>query len=192
MFSFSKVLAFGLVAFSSVRAIPFMQTSCTVDFGTVSTGLMQSYIGSLLQSVGPSHASNVLDPGVYRIVNVATNTPVAASVQNGQIYVTIEGQQPGALAEWKLQKADQGGFTITNVALGTSIFSANQGLLFCGWATPAETFAIEPAGSGEFIIKEVAADEEWTLVPVSGSPIGTLRLSPSQGRKEQLWRLIPL
>ncbi|KAF8199374.1 hypothetical protein K438DRAFT_1759265 [Mycena galopus ATCC 62051] len=165
MFSFSKVLAFGLVALSSVRAVPFMQTSCTVDFGT---------------SVGPAHAFNVLDPGVYRIVNVATNTPVAASVQNGQIYVTIEGQQPGALAEWKLEKADQGGFKITNIALGTSIFSSNEGLLFCGWVTPAETFAVEPAGSGEFIltysfkIKEVAADEEWTLAPVAGSPFGTI------------------
>ncbi|KAF8199377.1 hypothetical protein K438DRAFT_1759268 [Mycena galopus ATCC 62051] len=169
MFSFSKVLAFGLVSLSSVRAVPFMQTSCTVDFGT---------------SVGPAHAFNVLDPSVYRIVNVATNTPVAASVQNGQIYVTIEGQQPGALAEWKLEKADQGGFKITNMALGTSIFSANESLLFCGWVTPAETFAVEPAGSGEFIltysfkIKEVAADKEWTLAPVLGSPFGTALPKP--------------
>ena len=41
MFSFSKVVALGLVALSSVRAIPFMQTSldCRVDFGTVRSNL---------------------------------------------------------------------------------------------------------------------------------------------------------
>ncbi|KAF8199296.1 hypothetical protein K438DRAFT_1759190 [Mycena galopus ATCC 62051] len=188
MFSFSKVLACSLGALSSVRAVPFMQTSYSVDLGT---------------SVGPAHVFNVLEPGVYRIVNVATNTPVAASVQNGQIY-------------WKLEKSDQGRFKITNIALGTSIFSEKGEFLlyddlqtfpteqchraysFVAGSQPAETFTVESAGSGEFIltysfkIKEVAADEEWTLAPVPDSPFGTLRLSSSHGQKEQFWRLIPV
>ncbi|KAJ7247824.1 hypothetical protein C8J57DRAFT_1240759 [Mycena rebaudengoi] len=142
MFSFSKVLAFGLVALSSVRAIPFMQTSCSIDFG---------------MSIGPARAFNVLDEGFYNIINVATDTLAYATDYNWQVAVANKGQ-------------------------------------FVGWTTwgHAETFAVEQAGSGEFIltysfkVKEVTVDEDWT------AENGTVRLIPSNGKKEKRWRFVKL
>ncbi|KAF7334720.1 hypothetical protein MVEN_02302700 [Mycena venus] len=176
MFSFSKVLAFGLVALSSVRAIPFTQVSCSVDFGT---------------SVGPTHAFNAVEPGFYLIINVATNTPVIASAENGEVGMAIEGRRPDDLGKWELKKADQGGFKIYNVALKDSPIWSSNGELFCGKFKEAETFAVEPAGPGVFNIKEVNRDDEWTVLD-SSWPIPLLRLDESHGRKEQLWRLIPV
>ncbi|KAF7369637.1 hypothetical protein MVEN_00294700 [Mycena venus] len=171
MFSFSQVLAFGLVAVSSIRALPFVQTSCSINFGT---------------SVGPTHAFNVLDEGFYHIINVATNTLVYATDQNShQVAVANEGQSPGRIT-WELKKADQGGFHIINVDIEESIYVGQTGLLYCSWVPPAETFAVEQAGSGEFIVKEVNSDEEWT------AELGVVRLTPSHGQKEQKWRFIRL
>ncbi|KAJ7190801.1 hypothetical protein GGX14DRAFT_579496 [Mycena pura] len=177
MFSFSKVVALGLVALSSVRAIPFMQTSCRVDFGT---------------SVGPTFAFNEPTPGVvYHIINVATDGQVWATAQTGRIAITAKGESSkGAYAEWEFKEADQGGFKITNVGVRTSVFSEN-GDLFTGYVRPAETFAVESAGPGEFIIKEVARDEEWTA-EYTPTPFPELRLAPSKGLKEQKWRLTPV
>ncbi|KAJ6569100.1 hypothetical protein B0H19DRAFT_1256774 [Mycena capillaripes] len=174
MFSFSKVLAFGLVAFSSVRAIPVMQISCSVNFGT---------------SVGPTHAFDVLDPGVYQIVSQATGHPVDAPAENSGLALA-PNPAPVPSGLWQLERADQGGFTLTNVALGCSIFSRNNGYLICGSDETAETFAIEPAGEGVFIIKDVVEDEEWTVTYFGHWP-GVV-LAPSRGAQEQLWRFIPV
>ncbi|KAJ6536106.1 hypothetical protein B0H19DRAFT_1270908 [Mycena capillaripes] len=173
MFSFPGVLAFGLVAFSSVRVIPFMQTSCTVNFGA---------------SVGPTYAFDVLDPGIYQIVSVATGQPVDAPAENsGLALAPSPAPVPSGL--WQLERADQGGFTLTNVALGCSIFSRNNGYLICG-SEPAETFAIQQAGEGVFIIKEVVEDEEWTVTYFGHWP--GVALAPSRGAQQQLWRFIPV
>ncbi|KAJ7436153.1 hypothetical protein B0H11DRAFT_2256529 [Mycena galericulata] len=178
MFSFSKVLAFGLIALSSVRATPFMQTpivSCSVDFGT---------------SVGLADGFNALDPGVYTIVNVAKNTPVRASVENGAVFVPRSGDWPGDPFEhWKLETADQGGYTITNAALGSPIFVGTDRMIYCGNFQPAEVFAISPAGTDVFDIKEVNKNEVWTVEP--DAPWSLVNVSASLGEEEQLWRLIP-
>ncbi|KAF7350544.1 hypothetical protein MSAN_01614000 [Mycena sanguinolenta] len=178
MFSFSKVLAFGLVAFSSVRAVPFMQTSCIIDIGT---------------SVGPAHAFNVPNPNeVYKIVNVATNTAVQAFGQDSVVGMEIKDQFPPYFAHWQLIRATQGGgFKIRSVAFGT-IFTGND-KLFTGFSRPSEAFTVESAGEDQFIIKEVNSDQDWTVeYDREGHQI--LKLAPSKGKehKEQKWRFVPV
>ncbi|KAJ6562066.1 hypothetical protein B0H19DRAFT_1259675 [Mycena capillaripes] len=177
MFSFSKVLAFGLAALSSVRATPFMQipiVSCSVDFGT---------------PAAPTNTLAGLDPGVYTIVNAATNIPVFASVENGGVFMT-EGKWPEPFGLWKLEKAEnRGGFTISNVALGSPIFVGSDRMVYCGKSKSAEVFAVSPAGPEVFDIKEVSQDEVWTVE--HGARWSLVNVSPSKGDKEQLWHLIP-
>ncbi|KAJ7312634.1 hypothetical protein DFH08DRAFT_822072 [Mycena albidolilacea] len=178
MFSFFKVLVLGLVALSSVRAVPFMQVSCSVDSGT---------------SVGFSHAFDFPnEDAVYHIVNVATDTNLYAGPMNGPLNMAVKHQAPqGKAAEWVfIRRLSRGGFEVLNRDLRTPVFTSEE-KLYDGYLHPAEIVAVESAGDGQFIltfsfkIKEVNRDAVWTV-----ENDREVRLAPSKGLREQRWRLI--
>ncbi|KAF7357246.1 hypothetical protein MSAN_01319600 [Mycena sanguinolenta] len=150
---FSKVLAFGLGALALVRAAPAFsfQTpmlSCNINLPTTA----QSFDG--------------LEPGTYTIYNEAFGQNQLRSYRtNDAIYVSRTLEFPGPFGMWKVETSGDPAaneYTITNLALNAGTY-ATGGNEIATRPGPGDTFAIQPAGEGLYVIKVPNEDQVWTV-----------------------------
>ncbi|KAH9477436.1 hypothetical protein JR316_0009649 [Psilocybe cubensis] len=143
----------------------------------------------------------IIPPGNYVIQSVTINPGVPLNVGlpntlGNVIIMTSSAPQP-ELGVWNIKPADQGGFHIQNVGLRrnvTSIHLTESNLFLPVVAvtnTPATTYAIQCAGGGEYVIKNVVADQLWTPVPSSDQEVSTIELLPASGSRTQHWNFVP-
>ncbi|KAF7357257.1 hypothetical protein MSAN_01320900 [Mycena sanguinolenta] len=153
---FSKVLAFGLGALALVRAAPAFsfQTpmlSCDINLPT---------------TVGTAQSFDALEPGTYSIYNEAFGQNQLRSYRTGDaIYVSRTLEFPGPFGMWRVETSGNPAaneYTITNVGLnaGTSATFAGEIATQPG---KGNSFAIEPAGEGLYVIKVPNEDKVWTV-----------------------------
>ncbi|KAF8190075.1 hypothetical protein BJ912DRAFT_965684 [Pholiota molesta] len=140
----------------------------------------------------------ILQPGDYTIQSVTTTpgVPLSPGEPNtfGNIIVMENNPQPGV---WRLANADQGGYHILNVGLARNVttlhlIESNLFLPIVAPAnTPAVTFAIQCAGGGEYVIKNVDADQLFTPTNSALAGVSNIELLPSTGSRTQHWNFIP-
>ncbi|KAF9011704.1 hypothetical protein BDQ17DRAFT_1420127 [Cyathus striatus] len=109
--------------------------------------------------------------GVYRINNVASGSELK-SYPSGPSPIIADDVLPGVpYGIWEITKAGQGGFSIRNMGLGTNLTATelNPYVIVDSHGVPATTFAIQPAGFDQFVIKLPYDDLVWTMDPV-GNP----------------------
>ncbi|KAF9475353.1 hypothetical protein BDN70DRAFT_996495 [Pholiota conissans] len=143
-----------------------------------------------------------LKSGLYKINTVAV-TPglpltVGESIATGNILITEANPPVPGQSIWRLTAAGQGGYNIENAGLGRNIttfyFTAESGLILpvvSSATVPADTFAIQCAGGGEYVIKSVNADQLFTTTPSNIAGISNIELRPSVGsRATQHWNFV--
>ncbi|KAF7350788.1 hypothetical protein MSAN_01640300 [Mycena sanguinolenta] len=148
---FSKVLAFGLGALAIVRAAPAFsfQTPmllCDANFAT---------------SVSPTKSFSTIEPGVYRIYNEAygLHDQLRSYRVDDPIFVARTREEPGPFGIWRVETSgnpDANEYTLTNVGLNAGAHADSQ-------ARKGDTFAIESAGQGNFVIKVPNDNKVWTV-----------------------------
>ncbi|KAF8959805.1 hypothetical protein BDZ97DRAFT_2077825 [Flammula alnicola] len=147
-------------------------------------------MGSVMNTAA-APACSILQPGNYNIESVGfPGELLDIALPSSTLNVIFVEQTPpqGQLGVWALTNADQGGYHIQNVGLGQNVSTIHlieSGLFLAqvGPAgAPASTYAIECAGSGQYVIKNVTADQLWTTV-ANGSPGGLafMELRPADG-----------
>ncbi|KAJ6556832.1 hypothetical protein DFH09DRAFT_550685 [Mycena vulgaris] len=175
---FSKVLALGLAAFSLVHAAALQtpMVSCGVSFG---------------ESTRPTKfkAFARIEPGRYKIFNVATETQLR-NYQNGPpIFVSYTREPSGPFGEWDVQPArGSDEYTIINVGLQTPAIVDDDDRVISGGIRGQDTFTITPTQNSAFIVSVPNDDKVWTVdTNVVRSPV---ELQPQMGKDEQAWRFV--
>ncbi|KAJ6477203.1 hypothetical protein DFH09DRAFT_1216111 [Mycena vulgaris] len=180
---FSKILAFGLAALTLVRAAPSFQVpvaSRSVNLGT---------------SVGATEVNTlgVIKPGIYSVINDATNTVLRDYQQNDPIFVSYTREFPGDFGLWQVTPAADGSneYRIFNVGLQTPTFVGNDSLVISGNPGGArDSFSIEPAGDGVFVVRVPNEDKIWTVANPSDVR-SSVKVDGQNGSPEQKWRFVP-
>ncbi|KAF7340373.1 hypothetical protein MVEN_01956800 [Mycena venus] len=163
---FSKFLTFGLAALTFVGAAPAsgfqepMAISCSVN----------------VQSVSAGAATYSLEPGTYEIRDFRTNSLLQYWDGPTAIFYPLfiyQGADPGPWTPygyWKVQVADDGAFTISDLSdRGAHVYfnarvpSYNGTIITDPDVHEAVPFAIQPAGGNTFVIKSVNENLVWTL-----------------------------
>ncbi|KAF8994408.1 hypothetical protein BDQ17DRAFT_1431067 [Cyathus striatus] len=114
-------------------------------------------------------------PGNYNIISQSMAGELVGVGQTG--FLIMENIAPqGNLGVWSLTTADNAGFNIQNVELGRNVTTVHlresnlDVTLVADAGTPADSYAIECAGGGAYVIKAAVQDEVWTTVPATGEP----------------------
>ncbi|KAJ6479170.1 hypothetical protein DFH09DRAFT_1108159 [Mycena vulgaris] len=146
-------------------------------------------------SVGPTEVNTfgVIAPGIYRIFNDATRTTLRSYLKDDPIVVSATKENPGSFELWEVKSAVDGSnqYTIFNVGgLKTSTFARDDGLLISGNPGGArDSFSIERAGDGVFLVRVPNEDKVWTVA----NPIdvrSSVKLYPQTGASNQNWRFL--
>ncbi|KAF8957036.1 hypothetical protein BDZ97DRAFT_1848077 [Flammula alnicola] len=141
-------------------------------------------MGSVVHTAAIAAPCLLIQPGNYNIESVGFTGEllnVGSPTGEGNIIVLEKAPPQGQLGVWTLTNADQGGFHILNVELARNVSTLHliESNLFLAQVAlagaPATTYAIECAGNGEYVIKNVTDDQLWTTV--AGTRLG----DPQQG-----------
>ncbi|KAF8800833.1 hypothetical protein BYT27DRAFT_7148188 [Phlegmacium glaucopus] len=159
--------------------------------------MFSKYVVALL-FFAASAIAGVVHPGIYQILNVASHSTARAQFAPGPVIVSSTREHIGDFALWNIQNAQDGGYTIENLALDrllmldtfAAVLSFNNGEPVFTNRNPT-VWDIEPAGNGEFVIKLQAYDLLWNAEPPV-VPRGDVKLRPSRGFPTQHWRLVPV
>jgi len=125
-----------------------------------------------------------IQPGVYKIINVASHSTARSYNPSNPVFVSSTREFPGPFELWDVKDSVDGSYTLRNIGLNTIAAAGPSG--FVVTEPKATSFSIEPAGDGEFVIKLPDADSVWNVeLPVI--PRGDIRLRPANGSPTQRW-----
>jgi len=152
-----------------------------------------------LLSFTTSAVAGVITPGIYRIVNVASNSSARVSCTVPLLSVSKWGT-PGDFELWNIADANDGGYIIENVGLNgirvlnTSVAVSNpDNGEFVRISRLPTVFDVSSAGNSndEYIIKLPSSDLVWKVEsPII--PVGDIKLRRSDGGEIQRWLFVPV
>ncbi|KAF7350812.1 hypothetical protein MSAN_01642800 [Mycena sanguinolenta] len=159
---FSKVLAFGLGTLAIARAAPAFsfQTpmlSCNVNLAT-----LPDADGSSRPLVLPSRSMDSSREHTIFITKLLDMTSFVATTTGNTIVVSRTREFPGPFGMWKVETSGDPAaneYTLTNIGLNAGTYATSQA------HGKGDSFAIEPAGEGLFVIKVPNEDKVWTVDP---------------------------
>ncbi|KAJ7121040.1 hypothetical protein C8R44DRAFT_787248 [Mycena epipterygia] len=128
-----------------------------------------------------------IDPGDYLIFNVATNSQVRSYTPNDVVFVSQTREYPGPFGTWTLEPAKEDAFTLLNVGLQMHAFVDDDNNVITGDEEDATSFAIQPAGGNQFVIKLPNEDMVWTVD--DGALRSPVHLEPASGSDTQRWTM---
>jgi len=143
-----------------------------------------------LLSFAATAIAGAISPGTYLIINTAYDAAFATvQYPHDPVFIYNTGENPGPYEFWDIRDAEDGGYTIQNVGLGTSaeVSGPNNGELVRTSPSPT-VFNIESAGNGGYVIKLPFNDLFWNVEP--GMHRLNIILSPAEGRATELWRFV--
>ncbi|MEV8637918.1 hypothetical protein AB0395_40340 [Streptosporangium sp. NPDC051023] len=136
------------------------------------------------------------EPGIYRIINVASGTSLRAYIPGRPIFVASTREYPGPFELWKITRSG-GGVTIKNVGLSdVGRFGAYAVARRPEEGEPVITghrptiWSLESAGDDTYVIKAPYEDLLWNAEPPV-IPRGEVRLRGADGSETQRWRIEP-